>query len=129
MMPLLERHFHVTLIELVAFEISVVVACCKAHLVRLPALDKGGGTDSSDVEVIEGDDALSGAAGKVRWGALSVGVVFRPAEAASAIVRALSAVMTGILAVAGEAVGEGWQLAFAKHRPWRSPRFSYSATF
>jgi hypothetical protein len=67
------------------------------------------------VEVIEGDDALSGAAGEVRCGALSVGVVFGPAEAASAIVRALSAVMTGILAVAGEAVGEGWQLAFAKH--------------
>ena len=65
MTPLLERHFHVTLIELVAFEIPVVVACGKAHLVRLSALDEGGGADAPDVLVGEGDDALSGAAGEV----------------------------------------------------------------
>jgi hypothetical protein len=65
MTPLLERHFHVTLIELVAFEVSVVIACGKAHLIRLSALDEGGGTNRSNVFVSEGDDALNGAAGKV----------------------------------------------------------------
>jgi hypothetical protein len=33
MTPLLERHFHVTLIELVAFQIAIVVACGKVHLI------------------------------------------------------------------------------------------------
>jgi hypothetical protein len=33
MTPLLERHFHVTLIELVSFKVSVVVAFGKAHLI------------------------------------------------------------------------------------------------
>jgi hypothetical protein len=65
MTPLLERHFHVTLIELVAFEVSVVVARCKAHLIRLMTFDEGGGADAPDVLVGEGDDALSGAAGEV----------------------------------------------------------------
>jgi hypothetical protein len=40
MTPLLERHFHVTLIELVTFKVPVVVAGRKAHLVRLSALDE-----------------------------------------------------------------------------------------
>jgi hypothetical protein len=65
MMPLLERHFHVTLIELVAFQIAIVVSCCKAHLVGFATLDEGSGTDSSNVAVVKRDDALSGAAGKV----------------------------------------------------------------
>jgi hypothetical protein len=65
MTPLLERHFHVTLIELVAFQVPVVVACCEAHLIRLSALDEGGGTDVPDVSVGEGDDTLGGAASKV----------------------------------------------------------------
>jgi hypothetical protein len=65
MTPLLERHFHVTLIELVAFQVSVVISCGKAHLVRLSAFDEGGGADAPDVLVSEGDDALSGAAGEV----------------------------------------------------------------
>jgi hypothetical protein len=65
MTPLLERHFHVTLIELVAFQVPIVVACCEAHLVRLSALDEGGGADAPDVLVGEGDDALSGAAGEM----------------------------------------------------------------
>jgi hypothetical protein len=65
MTPLLERHFHVTLIELVAFQVPVVVACREAHLIRLSALDEGGGADAPEVLVGEGDNALSGAAGEV----------------------------------------------------------------
>jgi hypothetical protein len=65
MMPLLERHFHVTLIELVAFQIAIVVSCCEAHLVGFAALDEGSGTDSSNMVVVKGDDALGGAAGEV----------------------------------------------------------------
>jgi hypothetical protein len=65
MTPLLERHFHVTLIELVAFQVSVVVACREAHLVRVSALDEGGGADAPDVLVSEGDDAFGGATGEV----------------------------------------------------------------
>jgi hypothetical protein len=65
MTPLLERHFHMTLIELVAFQVTVVVPCCEAHLVRVAALDEGCGTDGSDVFVSKGDNALSGAAGEV----------------------------------------------------------------
>jgi hypothetical protein len=64
-MPLLERHFHVTLIELVTFQITIVIACCEAHFVRVAALDEGGGTDGSDVAVVKGDDALSGAISEV----------------------------------------------------------------
>jgi hypothetical protein len=65
MTPLLERHFHVTLIELVAFQISVIISCREVHLVRVSALDKGGGADAPDVLVGKGDDALSGAASEV----------------------------------------------------------------
>jgi hypothetical protein len=65
MMPLLERHFHVTLIKLVALQIAVVVPCRKAHLVGLTAFDKRGGTDGADVLVGERDNTLSGAAGEV----------------------------------------------------------------
>src|SRR5947208_1987388 len=101
MTPLLERHFHVTLIELVAFKVSVVIACSEAHLVRFSALNKGGGTNSSDVDVVEGDDALGGAAGEVRQGALAVGVVGGPAESAGPIVRAFPTVVARIFAMAG----------------------------
>jgi hypothetical protein len=65
MTPLLERHFHVTLIDLVAFQVSVVVARREAHLVRLSALDEGGGANAPDILVGEGNDALSGATGEV----------------------------------------------------------------
>jgi hypothetical protein len=33
MTPLLERHFHMTLIELVTFKVPVVVTCREVHLV------------------------------------------------------------------------------------------------
>jgi hypothetical protein len=129
MTPLLERHFHVTLIELVAFQVPIVVAPCEAHLVRLPALDEGGGTNCSEVLVEEGDDALSGAAGEVgRW-AFVVGVIGRPTEPTGSIVRAIAAVVAWILAVTGEAIGEGWQLALAEYRPWGSTWLSYSTPF
>jgi hypothetical protein len=65
MTPLLERHFHVTLIELVTFQVTIVVARCKVHLVQLSALDEGGGAEAPEVLVGEGDDALGGAASEV----------------------------------------------------------------
>jgi hypothetical protein len=65
MMPLLERHFHVTLIELVAFQVAIVVTRSKVHLVRVPSFDKGSGTDRSDVGMGEGNNTLSGATGEV----------------------------------------------------------------
>jgi hypothetical protein len=129
MTPLLERHFHVTLIELVAFEISVVIARCKAHLVQLSALDEGGGTNCSNIFVGEGDNTLSGAADEVGGSTLTVEVVGGPAEVAGAIVGALSAVMAGILAMAGEAVGKRWQFALAEYGPWGSAWLSHSTTF
>ena len=117
-----------TLVELVAFEVSVVVARCKAHLVRLSALDEGGGADSSEVLVGEGDDALSGAASEVGRGTFVVKVIGRPTKPAGSVVRTLAAVMTRVLAMAGEAVGVRWQLALAKHGPWRGVGLSHSAT-
>jgi hypothetical protein len=120
MTPLLERHFHVTLIELVVLQVTVVVARRKAHLVRLATLDKGGGTDCSDVLVDEGDNALGGAAGEMRRRALIVKVVGGPTEPAGSVVRALPAVVTRIFTVAREAIGERRQLAFAEYRSWRS---------
>jgi hypothetical protein len=107
MMPLLERHFHVTLIELVAFQVAVVVACCKAHLIRVPSLDKGRGADSPDVFVVEGDNALSGAAGEMRRGTLAVEMVGGPAESAGPRIRAFIALMAWVFAMAGEAIREG----------------------
>ena len=65
MTPLLERHFHVTLVELVAFQVPIVIACREAHLIRLSALDEGGGANAPDALMSEGDDALSGATGEV----------------------------------------------------------------
>jgi hypothetical protein len=115
MTPLLERHFHVTLIELVTFHVAIVIACGEVHLVGVSSLDKGCGTDSSDVLVGEGDDALSGAAGKVGCGAFSMEVVSGPAEAAGAVVGALAAIMTQVFAMAREAVGERGLLALAKY--------------
>jgi hypothetical protein len=115
MTPLLERHFHMTLIELVALEVSVVVTCHEAHLVRLSALDKGGGTDGSDAPVIKGDDALGSATGEMRRGTLTVKVVGRPTEPTGSVVGALATVVTRILTVACEAIREGGQLALAKH--------------
>jgi hypothetical protein len=115
MTPLLERHFHMTLIELVAFHIAVVIAHGEAHLIGVSSFDQGCGTDSSDVFVGEGDDALSGAAGEVGCGAFSVEMVGRPAEAAGAVVGALTALMTWVFAMAREAVGERGHLALAKY--------------
>jgi hypothetical protein len=129
MTPLLERHFHVTLIELVAFQVSVVVACREAHLVRLSAFDEGGGADAPDVFVGEGDDALGGAAGEMGRGAFVVVVVSGPTEPTGSVIRTLAAVVTRILAVASKAVGEGWQLTLAEYRPWRSAGLFHSATF
>jgi hypothetical protein len=106
MTPLLERHFYVTLIELVALQVTIIVACCKVHLIGVAAFDEGGGIDSSNVEVVKGDDTLSGAAGEVGRGAVGVEVVGGPAETASSIVRAFPTIMAGILAVAGETVEE-----------------------
>jgi hypothetical protein len=125
MTPLLERHFHVTLIELVALQVTIVVARCKAHLVQLSALDEGGGTDGSDVLVGEGYDALGSATGEVGRGALIVRMVSRPTEPASSVVRALAAVMSRILTMAGEAIGEWLQLALAEHGPWRGAWLPY----
>jgi hypothetical protein len=127
MTPLLERHFHVTLIELVALQVPVVIARCEAHLIQLSALDEGGGTDSPEVLVGEGDDALSGAASEVGRGALVVEMVGGPTEPAGSVVGALAAVVTRILAVAREAVGEWRHLALAKHRPWGSAWLSHLA--
>jgi hypothetical protein len=119
MTPLLERHFHVTLIELVAFKVSVVVTCCEAHLIRLSALNKRGGTNSSDVFVVEGDDTFLGAACEVGRRALAMEVVSGPAESAGPGVRAFATVVARVLTMARKAVGEGGQFALAEHRPWR----------
>jgi hypothetical protein len=99
----------------VAFEIAIVVARCEAHLVRLSALDEGSGTNGSDVFVGEGDNALGGAAGEMRRGALTVKVVGGPTEPTGSVVRALAAVVTRIFTVAREAIGKGGQLALAEY--------------
>jgi hypothetical protein len=65
--------------------------------------------------MVEGDDTLSGATGEVGRGALCMEVVGRPAEPTGAVIRALATVISGILAMAREAIRERWQLAFAKH--------------
>jgi hypothetical protein len=75
----------------------------------------------------EGDDALGGATSEVGRGALVVEVVGRPTEPAGSIVGALAAVVTRILAVAREAVGEWQHLALAKHRSRGSAWLSHSA--
>jgi hypothetical protein len=97
----------------VAFEVAIVIACHEAHLIQLIVLDEGGGTNHSDVLVGEGDDAVRGAAGEMGRGAFVMEVVGGPTEPTGSVVWALATIMTRILAVAGEAVGEGWQLAFA----------------
>jgi hypothetical protein len=58
-----------------------------------------------------------------------VEVVGGPTEPAGSVVRALTAVVARILAMAREAVGEWWQLALAKHRPWGSAWLSHSMAF
>jgi hypothetical protein len=125
MTPLLERHFHVTLIELVTFEVSVVVAGREAHFVRLSALDERGGTNGPDVFVVEGDDAVSGTAGKMGCGAFVVTMVGGPTEPTGSVVGALAAVVTRILTVTREAVRERGQLAFPQHRSWRGAWLSH----
>jgi hypothetical protein len=85
----------------VAFEITIVISCCEAHLVGVRTFDEGGGTDGSDVGVVEGDDALSSAAGEMGCGAFRVGVIGGPTEAASAVVRALTTVMSRVLTMTG----------------------------
>jgi hypothetical protein len=94
----------------------------------VPILDEGSRTDSSDVDMVEGDDALSGAAGEVGQGAIVVEMVGRPTEMACVVIGALAAVVTWVLTMAREAIGEGWQLALAECQPWRIAWFDYSAT-
>jgi hypothetical protein len=57
-----------------------------------------------------------------------VEVVVGPTEPTGSVVWALAAVVTRVLAMTGEAVGEGWQLALAEHGPWRSAWLSHSAS-
>jgi hypothetical protein len=106
MMPLLERHFHVTLIEPVVLEVSIVIARCEAHLLRLSTLDEGGGTNSSDIFVFEGDNALLGAACKVGRRALIMEMISGPAESAGPGVGAFATVVAWVLTVAREAIGK-----------------------
>ena len=78
----------------------------------------------------EGDDALSGAASKVRGGALMVLMVGRPAIATAPIIRAVASLMSRILAMASEAVnmrGEG-ALSLAKRSSWRRPWVLHPST-
>jgi hypothetical protein len=58
-----------------------------------------------------------------------MGVVGGPTEPTGSVVWALAAVVTWVLTVTREAVGERWQLALAEHGPWRSARFLHSAAF
>jgi hypothetical protein len=106
MMPLLERHFHVTLIELMTLQVIIVVTCCEAHLIRVAAFDEGRRADSPDVMVVEQDDALNSAAGEIGCGTLIMGMVGGLAEPAGLIVRAIPTIMTRVLTVACKAVGE-----------------------
>jgi hypothetical protein len=123
MTPLLERHFHVTLIELVTFEVSVVVASYKAHLIRLPALDKRGGTDGPDVRVGEGDNARSGATGEMGRRACVVEVVGGPTEPTGPVIRTFPTIVSWVLTMTREAVRERGQLALSKYRPRGSAWF------
>jgi hypothetical protein len=128
MTPLLERHFHMTLIELVAFQVAVIIACGEAHLIGVSSFDEGHGTDVANVFVGEGDDALGGAAGEVRRGTLAMEVVGGPAESAGLGVGAVAAVVARVFTVTGKTIGEGGQFAFAKYRPWGVAWLGYSAT-
>ena len=42
-----------------------------------------------------------------------------PTEPTGSVVWALPAIVTRVLAMTGEAVGERWQLVLAEYRPWR----------
>ena len=78
----------------------------------------------------KGDDARSGAAGKVRSRAFVVAMVFRPAVSTAPIIRAVAGLMSRILAMTLEAVdmrGEG-ALSLAKRIPWRRPWVLHPST-
>jgi hypothetical protein len=50
-----------------------------------------------------------------------------PTEPTGSVVWTLAAVVARILTMTGEAIGEGWQLALAEYRPWRSAWLSHLA--
>ena len=112
MMPFLEQQFHLS-ISSEALQISVVVPSSNAHLVGVISSYEGSGTNSPYLPVGEGDDALGRAARKVGRGALMVHVVSRPAVPAAPIVGAVAGLVSGILAVAFEAVDVGWECSLA----------------
>jgi hypothetical protein len=63
--------------------------------------------------MVKGDDAGSYTAGKVGLWALVIGVEGGPAPSAGLCIRALIAIMPGILAMTFEAVEVWWQLTLA----------------
>ena len=78
----------------------------------------------------EGDDTLSGAASEVRGRALMVAMVGGPAVATAPIIRAVTSLMSWILAMASEAIdirGER-ALSLAKRSSWRRPRVLHPST-
>ena len=78
----------------------------------------------------EGDDALSSAAGEVRGRTLMVAMVFGPAVSTAPVVRAITGLVSRVLAMASEAVdmrGEG-TLSLAKRGSWRRPWVLHPST-
>ena len=78
----------------------------------------------------EGDNARSGATGKVRGRAFMVAMVFGPAVSTAPVIWAVTGLMSRVLAMAFEAVnmrGEG-TLSLAKRSSWRRPWVLHPST-
>jgi hypothetical protein len=65
--------------------------------------------------VVEQNDALDSAAGKVGCRTLVVGMIGGPIEPAGLIIGAIPTVITRVLAVACKAIGEWGHFALAEH--------------
>ena len=97
-------------------QVTIVVSSSDAHVVGVVSFCKGSGADSPDVSVGERDDTMGCAASEVGRGAFMVAMEGRPAVATASSVRAVTGLVSWVLAVTSEAIDVGWEwpLSFAK---------------
>ena len=93
------------------------------YVIGLLSSNQGSGTDSAQIAMGEGNDALGGAASKVRCRTLVVAMVGGPAVSTAPVIGAVAGLMPRVLTVTSETVnmrGEG-TLSLAKRSSWRGP--------
>ena len=115
MTPLLGQQFYMSVCS-EAFKISVIVPSSNTHLVGVITSNQGGGTDSAHVPMGEGNNAHSGAAGKMRGRAFMVMMVGGSAVSTTPVIGAIAGLVSCVLAMTSEAInmrGEG-ALSLAK---------------